>query len=64
MFVVRSSLDLTTLEIDKTYDITVDLVDQVGSLRLLTTITGAVSSVDHEISPTRREEIRRNYVSN
>lgn len=59
----RASLDLKTLEVDKTHDICVNLVDQVGSLRLLVTITGAVCSTEHEISSTRRDEIARSYVS-
>ena len=59
----RATLDLMKLDKDHTHDITVNLVDQVGRLRMLVTITGAVSSTDHEVSPTMRDEITRRYVS-
>ena len=59
----RATLDLMKLDKDHTHDITVNLVDQVGRLRMLVTITGAVSSTAHEVSPTMRDEITRRYVS-
>lgn len=59
----RVSLDLRSLTVDKTHDLTVDLEDEAGSLRLLVTVTGAVSSTDHEVSPTLRQEITQRYVS-
>lgn len=59
----RANYDLAQMEIDKTHDITVNLEDDAGSLRLLVTITGAVSSVDHEVGATARGNITRKYVS-
>ena len=51
------------LDIDQTHDITLNLEDEAGSLRLMVTITGAVSSTDHEVAATTRKEITRKYVS-
>lgn len=61
--VVRASLDLSKLTIDRTHDLNVHLEDEAGSLRILITITGAVSSTDHETSASTRDEIIRRYVS-
>lgn len=58
----RTSLDLASLQIDQTHDTTVGLEDEAGSLRMLITVTGAVSSTDHEISSTKRQEITSSYV--
>lgn len=62
-FFCRTSFDLRQLEIDKTHDITLNLEDEAGSLRVMITITGAVSSTDHEVAHTTRKEITRKYVS-
>ena len=61
--ICRTSFDLRKLDIDQTHDITLNLEDEAGSLRLMVTITGAVSSTDHEVAATTRKEITRKYVS-
>ncbi|XP_067937868.1 multiple C2 and transmembrane domain-containing protein 1-like [Watersipora subatra] len=60
-FMGRTSLDLGKFEKDRTHDIYLHLVDQIGVLHLLVTITGAVSSTDHEVSSTARDSISRSY---
>ncbi|KAF6037771.1 MCTP2 [Bugula neritina] len=60
-FMGRASLDLSKLTIDRTHDLNVHLEDEAGSLRILVTITGAVSSTDHETSASTRDEIIRRY---
>lgn len=59
----RAVLDLRSLTVEKTHDITVHLEDEAGSLRLLVTVTGSVSSTDQEVSSMKRNEIVKRYVS-